>query len=43
MIKTLQKALGVTQDGIAGRGTFTALFKKCGASQARAEVSGGYN
>ena len=36
-IKNLQEALGVTADGIAGRGTFTALFRKLGASQERAE------
>lgn len=40
MIKSLQKTLGVTQDGVAGRGTFTALFRKCGASQAIAEELG---
>ncbi|MCJ0828845.1 glycoside hydrolase [Acinetobacter sp. NIPH1876] len=36
-IAKLQKALGVNDDGIVGRGTLTALFKKLGASQARAE------
>lgn len=36
-IKNLQKSLGVDDDGIVGRGTLTALFKKLGASQARAE------
>ena len=36
-IKGLQQSLGVTADGIAGRGTFTALFRKLGASQERAE------
>ena len=36
-IKKLQESLGVTADGIAGRGTFTALFRKLGASQERAE------
>lgn len=36
-IRKLQSALGVTADGIAGRGTFTALFRKLGASQERAE------
>lgn len=36
MIKTLQATLGVTADGIAGIGTFTALFRKCGASPDRA-------
>jgi len=35
--KPLQRNLGVTADGIVGRGTFTALFKKCGATQDRAE------
>ena len=33
----LQKSLGVVVDGIIGRTTLTALFKKLGASQARAE------
>lgn len=37
MIKNLQKAVGVTADGIAGRGTFTAVFRKAGASVAIAE------
>lgn len=36
-IKKLQSALGVAADGIAGRNTFTALFRKLGASQERAE------
>lgn len=36
-VKKLQESLGVTADGIAGRGTFTALFRKLGASQERAE------
>lgn len=36
-IRGLQQSLGVTADGIAGRGTFTALFRKLGASQERAE------
>lgn len=35
--KKLQAALGVTQDGVLGRGTLTALFKKCGATTDRAE------
>lgn len=35
-IKKLQDALGVTADGIVGIGTFTALFRKLGASEARA-------
>lgn len=34
--RNLQKALGVTADGILGIGTFTALFRKLGASPARA-------
>ncbi|EHU2654890.1 glycoside hydrolase family 19 protein [Acinetobacter baumannii] len=33
----LQKTLGVPVDGKIGRGTFTALFKKLGANQSRAE------
>lgn len=37
MIKEMQRALNVSVDGIAGRGTFTALFRKLGASQERAE------
>ena len=36
-VKKLQTTLGVKADGIAGRGTFTALFRKLGASQERAE------
>lgn len=36
-VKSLQRALGVAADGIAGRGTFTALFRKLGAPQDRAE------
>jgi len=36
-IRKLQSAIGVAADGIAGRGTFTALFRKLGASQERAE------
>ena len=39
-IKKLQKAVGVHDDGIIGRGTLTAVFKKLGASQARAEELG---
>lgn len=35
-VKSLQTALGVTADGIAGIGTFTALFRKLGASADRA-------
>lgn len=33
----LQRALGVAVDGKIGRGTLTALFKKLGANQSRAE------
>jgi len=33
----LQKTLGVAVDGKIGRGTLTALFKKLGANQSRAE------
>lgn len=33
----LQRSLGVAADGIAGRGTFTALFRKLGAAPDRAE------
>ncbi|MDC5413991.1 glycoside hydrolase [Acinetobacter baumannii] len=33
----LQKTLGVAVDGKVGRGTLTALFKKFGANQSRAE------
>lgn len=36
-IQNLQKALGVNDDGIVGRGTLTALFKKLGAPLAPAE------
>ncbi|HRB84734.1 MAG TPA: glycoside hydrolase family 19 protein [Acinetobacter johnsonii] len=39
-IKKLQKAVDVHDDGIIGRGTLTAVFKKLGASQARAEELG---
>lgn len=35
-VKALQTALGVTADGIAGIGTFTALFRKLGATADRA-------
>ena len=35
-IKKLQRTLSVSADGIIGRGTFTALFKKLGASNVRA-------
>lgn len=40
MIKNLQRAVGTTQDGIAGPATYTALFRKCGASVDRAEELG---
>lgn len=36
-VKKLQTALGVTADGIAGIGTFTALFRKLGATADRAQ------
>ena len=36
-IKKLQKNVGVKDDGFIGRDTFTALFKKLGASNVRAE------
>jgi len=36
-IAKLQTALGVTADGIAGVGTFTALFRKLGATADRAQ------
>ena len=39
-IAKLQKSIGVKADGILGRGTLTAVFKKLGASQARAEELG---
>ena len=39
-ITQLQKAVGVHDDGIIGRGTLTAVFRKLGASQARAEELG---
>lgn len=35
-IKRLQERLGVTADGIMGRGTWTALFRKLGAGEERA-------
>lgn len=35
-VRKLQKSLGVGVDGIAGIGTFTALFQKIGASTPRA-------
>lgn len=35
--RNLQRTLGVTVDGKIGRGTLTALFKKLGANQSRAE------
>ena len=39
-IAKLQKAVGVHEDGIIGRGTLTAVFRKLGASQSRAEELG---
>lgn len=39
-IKKLQKAAGVHDDGIIGRCTLTAVFRKLGASQSRAEELG---
>lgn len=39
-ITQLQKAVGVHDDGIIGRGTLTAVFRRLGASQARAEELG---
>jgi len=36
-VRKLQAAVGVPIDGIAGRTTFTALFRKCGASLDRAQ------
>ena len=39
-ITQLQKAVGVKADGILGRDTLTAIFRKLGASQARAEELG---
>jgi putative chitinase len=36
-LRTLQAALGVTQDGIFGPGSFTALFRKFGAPVDRAQ------
>lgn len=39
-IKKLQKTVGVHDDGIIGRGTLTAVFRKLGASQSRAEELG---
>ena len=38
--KNLQRKLGVTDNGVIGRGTLTAVFRKLGASQARAEELG---
>lgn len=35
-IRKLQAAVGAPVDGIAGIGTFTAMFRKCGASSERA-------
>lgn len=39
-IKKLQKSVGVHADGTIGRDTLTAVFKKLGASQSRAEELG---
>lgn len=39
-ITQLQKAVGVKADGIIGRNTLTAVFRKLGASQLRAEELG---
>ena len=39
-ITKLQKAVGVKDDGILGRNTLTAVFRKLGASQSRAEELG---
>ncbi len=39
-VRNLQTTLGVTADGIAGIGTFTALFQKCGATIDRAQELG---
>lgn len=39
-IKRLQIAVGAAPDGIAGIGTFTALFQKCGATIDRAQELG---
>ena len=39
-ITQLQKAVGVKADGIIGRSTLTAVFRKLGASQSRAEELG---
>lgn len=35
-VASLQRALGITADGVAGVGTFTALFRKCGADVEKA-------
>lgn len=39
-VRPLQRALGVNADGMPGRVTFTALFRKCGASLDRAQELG---
>ena len=36
----LQKAVGTTPDGVIGQGTLTAMFRKLGASQTRADALG---
>lgn len=35
-VRKLQAAVGAAVDGVAGIGTYTALFRKCGATQERA-------
>lgn len=36
-VRKLQASVGAAVDGVAGRGTFTALFRKLGANKDRAE------
>lgn len=38
--KSLQKAVGVKDDGVIGTGTLTALYRKLGASAANADLLG---
>lgn len=38
--KSLQKAVGVNDDGVVGAGTLSAVYRKLGASQATAELLG---
>ena len=38
--KSLQKAVGVKDDGVIGAGTLTALYRKLGASAANADLLG---